>query len=184
MKVTGVKVTPYALPGGRPAPAGRHANSGCIVELLTDSDLKGIAIGGDGGCADRALRGGDARGRRSPRGDRDLADHDGRARATSARGTPATTIAALDIALWDLKAKANEEPLWKTLGGTRPRANAHAGGIAPTATDQELAGWYGSMARDYGMRGAKLRVGLEEEPDLARLALMRTALEPARRRPH
>ena len=47
MKVTGVKVTPYACPpAGKPA--GRHATSGCIVELLTDSDLVGIAIGVDG----------------------------------------------------------------------------------------------------------------------------------------
>ena len=47
MKVTGVKVTPYACPpAGKPA--GRHATSGCIVELLTDSDLIGIAIGVDG----------------------------------------------------------------------------------------------------------------------------------------
>ena len=47
MKVTGVKVTPYACPpAGKPG--GRHATSGCIVELLTDSDLIGIAIGVDG----------------------------------------------------------------------------------------------------------------------------------------
>ena len=176
MKVTGVKVTPYACPpAGKPA--GRHATSGCIVELLTDSDLTGIAIGADGAGAQierfvaEMLVGADPRATTAI-----WRQHGGRAGATSARGLPATTIAALDIALWDLKAKANAEPLWKTLGGTRPRANAHAGGIALTATDQELADWYGSMARDYGLRGAKLRVGLDEEPDLARLALMRTAL--------
>ena len=36
-------------------------------------------------------------------------------------------IAALDLALWDLKAKLNDEPLWKALGGRRPRVNVHAG---------------------------------------------------------
>ena len=47
MKVTGVKVTPYAFPpAGKPA--GRHATSGSIVELMTDSGLTGIAIGADG----------------------------------------------------------------------------------------------------------------------------------------
>ena len=178
MKVTGVKVTPYACPpAGKPA--GRHATSGCIVELLTDSDLTGIAIGADGAGAQierfvaEMLVGADPRATTAI-----WQTHVGRCRRNvGERDSPATTIAALDIALWDLKAKANAEPLWKTLGGTRPRANAHAGGIALTATDQELAGWYGSMARDYGLRGAKLRVGLDEEPDLARLALMRTALQ-------
>ena len=33
------------------------------------------------------------------------------------------TLSAIDVALWDLKAKANNEPLWKTLGAsTRGRA--------------------------------------------------------------
>ena len=44
MKVTGVKVTPYAcMPES--APSGRLAANGCVVELQTDSDLTGIAIG-------------------------------------------------------------------------------------------------------------------------------------------
>ena len=179
MKVTGVKVTSYACPpAGRPA--GRHANSGCIVELLTDSNLTGIAIGADGAGAQierfvaEMLVGADPRAATAIW--RSMTEVQAQRRH---EGLPATTIAALDIALWDLKAKANAEPLWKTLGGTRPRANAHTGGIALTATDQERAGWYGSMARDHGLRGAKLRVGLDGEPDLARLALMRTALQHA-----
>ena len=28
-------------------------------------------------------------------------------------------IGAIDLALWDLKAKINNEPLWKTLGGSK-----------------------------------------------------------------
>jgi len=177
MKVTGVKVTPYACPtGGKPA--GRHANGGSIVELLTDSDLTGIAIGADEAVAQmerfvaEVLVGADPRATTAIW--RTMSEVHAQRRRED---PPATTIAALDIALWDLKAKANAEPLWKTLGGTRPRANAHAGSIALTATDRELTGWYGSLARDHGLRGAKLRVGLDEEPNLARLALMRTALE-------
>ena len=55
--------------------------------------------------------------------------------ARRGEGLPETTIAALDVALWDLKAKANDEPLWKTLGGARPRANSHAGAVGPTDGD-------------------------------------------------
>jgi len=37
------------------------------------------------------------------------------------RGIVNDAISAIDVALWDLKAKLNDEPLWKTLGAsTRP----------------------------------------------------------------
>lgn len=176
MKVTGVKVTPYACSPGR-TPAGRYAGSGCVVELLTDGDLTGIAIGVDAARAQierlvtELLVGADPRAATGLW--RRMADMQAARRHD---GLFSATIAVLDVALWDLKAKANADPLWKTLGGSRPRANAHAGGIALAASDQVLAEWYGSMARDYGLRGAKLQVGLDEERDLARLELMRTAL--------
>ena len=177
MKVTGVKVTAYACPPAA-RPAGRHALSGCIVELLTDSELTGIAIAEDGAGAQierlvaEMIVGADPRATAAIW--RSMTESHAQRRR---EGLLATTIAALDVALWDLKAKANAEPLWKTLGGTRPRANAHAGGIALNATEQELAAWYGSMACDYGLRGAKLRVGRDEEPERTRLGLMRTALQ-------
>ena len=34
------------------------------------------------------------------------------------RGIIGDAISAIDIALWDLKAKANSEPLWKMLGAS------------------------------------------------------------------
>jgi L-alanine-DL-glutamate epimerase-like enolase superfamily enzyme len=92
-------------------------------------------------------------------------------------------IAALDVALWDLKSKANDEPLWKTLGGARPRARAYASGIDFALSDDELSGWYRSMARDFGLRGGKLQVGHDPKTDLRRVALMRTALMQATAEP-
>ncbi len=177
MKVTGVKVTPYACTPER-LPAGRLASSGCVIELHTDAGLTGIAIGVDGARAqierlvEGLLVGEDPRGVTGIW--RRMADVQA---ARRREGLLSTTIAALDIALWDLKAKANDEPLWKTLGGARPRANVHAGSVGLTASDAELADWYGAMARDYGLRGAKLQVGLDEDADLGRLGLMRTAFE-------
>ena len=176
MKVTGVRVTPYARPRGR-KPAGRHAESGCIVELITDSSLTGIAIGVDGADAQIERVAAELIVGADPRAVtgiwRQMSDAHAKRRH---EGIASTTIAALDVALWDLKAKANGEPLWKTLGGTRLRANAHAGSIALAASAQELTDWYEAFARDYGLRGAKLKIGFDEEADLARLGLMRTAL--------
>jgi L-alanine-DL-glutamate epimerase-like enolase superfamily enzyme len=177
MKVTGVRVTSYACPPGARASAGAHASRGCVVELLTDSGLTGIAIGAGGAHAQIERLVGEMLIGADPRATSGLWQ-----RMTDARTArpnerfASTTIAVLDEALWDLKAKANDEPLWKTLGGSRPRANAHAGGIAPTVSDHELVDRYRTLSRDYGLRGAKLVVDDDEERDLARLEAMRTAL--------
>ena len=48
-------------------------------------------------------------------------------------------IAALDVALWDLKAKLNGEPLWRTLGGLRPKVNTHIRVSSATSTGKALA---------------------------------------------
>ncbi|HSD74584.1 MAG TPA: enolase C-terminal domain-like protein [Steroidobacteraceae bacterium] len=177
MKITGVRVTPYACTPAR-VPAGRLASNGCVIELETDAGLTGIAIGVDGARAqiellvEGLLLGADPRGVTGIW--RRMTDVQA---ARRREGLLNTSIAVLDVALWDLKAKANEEPLWKTLGGTRPRANAHAGGVALSSTDADLDTWYDSMARDHGLRGAKLPVGLDEDADIERLGLMRTALQ-------
>jgi len=177
MKVTGVKVTSYACPPGGRAAAGMHANRGCVVELLTDSGLTGIAIGADGAHAQIERLVGELLVGADPRATSGLWQQMTDAQAARQNeGFASTTIAMLDGALWDLKAKANDEPLWKTLGGSRPRANAHGGGIAPTATDYELADRCRMLSRDYGLRGAKLVIGGDEDRDLARLEAMRTAL--------
>lgn len=86
-------------------------------------------------------------------------------------------ISVLDIALWDLKAKANNEPLWKCLGGTRPRGNAYASDNGLPLSDAELKGWYCSMARDFGIGAGKLKVGWDQTADMERLGLMREALK-------
>jgi L-alanine-DL-glutamate epimerase-like enolase superfamily enzyme len=176
MRVTGVKVTSYACPPGR-APAGRHACSGCVVELLTDSGLTGIAIGAGGADAqvERLVR--EVLVGADPRATSGLWQQMTEAQAAGRNeGLASTTIAVLDVALWDLKAKTNDEPLWKTLGGSRPRANSHGGGIAAAAIDHELADRYRTLARDFGLRGAKLVIGGDEADDLARLEAMCTAL--------
>jgi L-alanine-DL-glutamate epimerase-like enolase superfamily enzyme len=179
MKVTGVKVTPYACTPER-VPAGKLVSHGCVVELLTDTGLTGIAIGVDGARAqiERLVEG--LLLGAEPRGVTGIWRRMSEVQAARRReGLLNTSIAVLDMALWDLKAKANGEPLWKTLGGTRPRANTHAAGVALAASDAELADWYDTMARQHGLRAAKLQVGLDQDSDLERLEIMRAALERA-----
>jgi L-alanine-DL-glutamate epimerase-like enolase superfamily enzyme len=86
-------------------------------------------------------------------------------------------LAVLDVALWDLKAKSHDEPLWKTLGGSRPRVKTHAGACPSAASDAELARWYGTFVRDYGITGAKLRASQDRDADLRRIEMLQRLLE-------
>jgi len=88
------------------------------------------------------------------------------------------TIGALDTALWDIKAKAAGEPLWRLLGGRDRRVPAYASGLDIELTDDELVAVYQTYA-DHGLRAAKLKGGLDVERDLRRLTLVRDVLTQA-----
>ena len=55
-------------------------------------------------------------------------------------------LSAVDIALWDIKAKINSEPLWKTLGSNEPRSKVYASDIGYNLTDEELHSFFSKMA--------------------------------------
>jgi L-alanine-DL-glutamate epimerase-like enolase superfamily enzyme len=93
-----------------------------------------------------------------------------------------TTLAqaAIDIALWDLKAKAAQQPLWKLLGGqVRERVRAYNTDIGwlSIPTPQLLDG--ARRAVDEGFTGIKIKVGSDGiERDLQRLRAVRSAIGP------
>jgi L-alanine-DL-glutamate epimerase-like enolase superfamily enzyme len=88
------------------------------------------------------------------------------------------TIGALDTALWDIKAKAAGEPLWRLLGGGHRRVPAYASGLDIDLTDDELVAVYQAYA-ERGLRAAKLKGGLDVERDRHRLTLVREVLTQA-----
>jgi L-alanine-DL-glutamate epimerase-like enolase superfamily enzyme len=98
------------------------------------------------------------------------------------RGAVTGAISALDIALWDLKAKINGEPLWRTLGASVPKVKAYASGIDMNLTDAEISAFYGGLAAQ-GVHAGKLKVGIDEEADTRRLGLMRDALATSGKTP-
>ena len=61
-----------------------------------------------------------------------------RAAAGNSCGSGIYTLAvsAIDVALWDIKGKALEQPLWKLLGGARDRVNTYASGLAAPRADR------------------------------------------------
>lgn len=92
--------------------------------------------------------------------------------------------AAVDVALWDLKAQAAGEPLWRLLGGSdeaRLEAYDTDGGWLDRSDEQLVAETEARLAQGY--RAVKLKVGSRDgrggfDParDLRRVALVRQTL--------
>jgi len=93
------------------------------------------------------------------------------------RGGPVSfAIAAVDTALWDLRGRTLQQPLWRLLGGHDPRVPAYAGNIDLNfPLDELLEG--ASRSREAGFRSIKMRLGRPTlAEDLSRVAAMREHL--------
>lgn len=93
------------------------------------------------------------------------------------RGGPTVlAISALDTALWDLKARRANLPLWNLLGGHDPRVPCYAGGIdLELPLDDLLRQTDGNLEK--GFRAIKMKIGRPRlGEDVARVAAMRKHL--------
>lgn len=188
MKITGVRTHIYEIALKRAIadannPVGFGRMPMMAVWLDCDEGVSGVAISSPGvrgqvhGLADDLLAGRDPRGVRGHwKRMMDAVFKGGN------RGLVNGAIGALDIALWDLKAKLNHEPLWKTLGASSRKVRAYASGIELNLDDAKLATYYAGMA-GLGVNAGKLKVGLDRESDLRRIGIMRDALAASGKRP-
>lgn len=181
MKITGVRSIVFEHKMARAIgdanyPAGRQQYAALALFLDTDVGLTGVSLGNPAlqgdihAMAENLLFG------RDPRGVaglwRIMADFVFKG---GNRGAAADVIAALDIALWDLKAKYNREPLWKTLGASSRSVKAYASGIDLCLNDDEIHSFYDAQAAR-GISIGKLKVGLNRESDGRRIGIMKSAL--------
>jgi L-alanine-DL-glutamate epimerase-like enolase superfamily enzyme len=93
------------------------------------------------------------------------------------RGGPSVlALSAFDIALWDLKARRANLPLWRLLGGNDPAVPCYAGGIdLELSADALIEQTEGNLAK--GFRAIKMKVGRPRlAEDVAKLAAMRRHL--------
>ena len=93
-------------------------------------------------------------------------------------GLAATAISAVDIALWDLKARLLDLPLVSLLGAARDAVPAYgSGGFTSYSNAQlqlQLAGWAAE-----GFSAVKMKIGRDAAADRSRVALARQAIGPA-----
>ena len=88
----------------------------------------------------------------------------------------ALAVSGIDMALWDIRGKAANMPLYQMLGGSRRRIPAYAGGISMGF--QEPASLL-DEAREYverGYKAVKLRLGDNPRDDIARVQAVRAGL--------
>jgi L-alanine-DL-glutamate epimerase-like enolase superfamily enzyme len=91
-------------------------------------------------------------------------------------GAQSLAISAVDIALWDLKARRFATPLWRLLGGHDPQVPAYAGGIDLQFPLDRLLRQTDDNLRK-GFRAIKMKVGRERlSEDVARVRAMREHL--------
>jgi L-alanine-DL-glutamate epimerase-like enolase superfamily enzyme len=90
-------------------------------------------------------------------------------------GIASMAISAVDIALWDLKAKLLQLPLVKLLGAVRKSIAIYgSGGFTSYSTEQlqrQLGGWASS-----GVRMVKMKIGRKPDEDLQRVHDAREAI--------
>lgn len=181
MKITGLRSAQYEIKLRRVIsdandPHGHIYMPMMAVWLDCDAGLSGVALGSPGmrsqihGLVDDLLVGRDPRGVRGHWKRMMDATFKG-----GNRGLINSAISTIDIALWDLKAKLNNEPLWKTLGASTRAVRVYASGIDLSMTDDELSGFYSGQAAR-GINAGKLKVGLDLQSDLRRIGIMRDAL--------
>jgi L-alanine-DL-glutamate epimerase-like enolase superfamily enzyme len=173
MKLTRLTTESVRVPLGKPTrvpltdprrPGGPDAVDLVIVSAETDAGPSGLGFThtlGPGAAAVRGLIdtelsqfvvGEDARD-----AERLFAKAEAKFRHAGFAGLAARAYSAIDVALWDLKAKAAELPLWKLLGGAREAAPFFVSDAAADAKAAKAATKAGAMG---------LRVEIGHGPDV------------------
>ena len=182
MKITGITVQEYRWPRARPITNGKHTYTHvnyALIKIATDAGIIGNGLG-HGGAIERAtvqhltplLIGED------PIDVERLWHKMWVPKLIGRRGMTTRTISAIDIGLWDIRAKAANLPLYKLLGGYRDRVPAYiAGGYYEEGKGlPELAA---EMEANVGMgaRALKMKVGgVPIAEDVARVRTVRKAI--------
>src|ERR1700722_9774592 len=91
-------------------------------------------------------------------------------------------VSAIDVALWDIKGKALEHPLWKLLGGARDRAATYASGSLRRGLTDTQAATAARRLVDKGFIEMKTQMALPGSPspaeEVRRVRVVRDAIGP------
>jgi L-talarate/galactarate dehydratase len=137
-----------------------------ILRIGTDDGIEGIAVTFYGGAMTRGLKaavddlGALTIGEDPLRLEGIIAKLRTAAGGSGPGGMFTLALAALDIALWDIRGKALNQPLWKLLGGARERIPTYASGSLRRNLSLDEVAVAATRLREKGFREAKMQLAL------------------------
>jgi L-alanine-DL-glutamate epimerase-like enolase superfamily enzyme len=188
VKITSAEAGCYRVPLKDPWESAAHTITHLelvITRVRTDTEHEGVGWSytiGAGGTAAAAFLADDLLPRLAGQDpsavERIWRDLWTRARDAGAGGIALLGVASADIALWDLKARAAGQPLYRLLGACRDRVEAYGSGVNLNKTLPQLLEqvrrW---QARGY--RAFKIKVGLDDpREDAERVGAVRELIGP------
>lgn len=93
-------------------------------------------------------------------------------------GVAASAVSAVDVAVWDLKARLLGLPLVDLLGAAHDRIAAYGSGGFTSYTVERLRDQLGGWVHDNGCRAVKMKIGRHPADDDARVRVAREAIGP------
>ena len=195
MKITGTRTQIVELPADEPlanAPENPNGKRPIVtLTVQTDSGAEGIGVAYFGGALTRTLAHAiDELGALCVGEDPVLVESV-HAKLKNAAGGSAgpggiyhLALSALDIALWDIRAKSVDLPLWKLLGGARERVPTYASGALMRGLPLDTVVKAAATLKEKGWREMKTQLALPGETtptkEVAPALLARPSNTPSR----
>src|SRR5438034_3144874 len=159
-----------------------------IVRLDTDDGIEGIGVTFYGGAITASLKravddlGALAVGEDPLRVEAIIAKLRAAAGGSGPGGMFTLALAAIDIALWDIRGKALGQPLWKLLGGARDHVPTYASGALRRGLPLDTVVKAAATLKDKGWRQMKTQLALPGETtpavEVERMVKIREAIGP------
>jgi L-alanine-DL-glutamate epimerase-like enolase superfamily enzyme len=159
-----------------------------ILRLDTDDGIEGIGVSFYGGALTASLKravddlGALTVGEDPMRIEAIVAKLRAAAGGSGPAGMFTLALSAIDIALWDIRGKALNQPLWKLLGGTRQRVPAYASGALRRNLSLEEVVAAAGRLKEKGFREMKTQLALPGDTspakEVERMRRVREAIGP------
>jgi L-alanine-DL-glutamate epimerase-like enolase superfamily enzyme len=183
-----ILVMPQADPLANTREDPHSARPLVIVRLGTDDGIEGIGVTFYGGATTRSLKaavddlGALTIGEDPLRVEAIIAKLRAAAGGSGPGGMFTLALAALDIALWDIRGKALGQPLWKLLGGARQRVRAYASGALRRYLSLDEVVTAAGRLKEKSFREMKTQLALPEPTtpatEVERMVRVREAIGP------
>lgn len=178
MKITDVRTEKYRWPKEKPIANGKHIYTHNELNLLVIDTDEGIRGYGCSWAIEFAETMGKAIIGEDPLNHECIWSKTYVPKFIGRRGTSCKTVSAIDIALWDIKAKVANMPLYQLLGGYRQRVPYYvAGGYY--AQDKGIKELQQEMEEyiSWGVQAVKMKVGgVSMKEDAARVKAVREVI--------